>query len=436
MGLYDEYSRFRRGYLQWRQGNHSGACGEHTATALALGERRTTERVNLERWYPTYAIWSWNRTTSYWIAVLFTEGSLLFFIGSIFSCFPDELGRQYKALASWPTVFGGVQFNVAAYLMCLETMNVGRPPEEWRYQPFAVKSILRQLDELQTAGQEVTRLGYFISLSYFVGTLIYYLPLCVGLAKSLTPMQTLWLSVVPYIAGGLPFAVGGFMECVENAVFTSCPKRLPWWASLMNFIGGMCYFAGGVVLLWELNLISGVLFAFGSVLFFIGGVLSVLMWKDEQFGLTFMAGMNKYASASFIERDEATSGAQSATFSVRGVIFILTYCIISALAVADFCLALNEFFLLPCFFTATHAFNQALPFLLLHMVLLLHSAVVKTPNVQPYHFLIIGMRYFSVIIGINAVISFCDFVQPHGPIPFRPLPPPPYPPLAHAQLII
>ncbi|CAE7031961.1 unnamed protein product [Symbiodinium natans] len=61
---------------------------------------------------------------------------------------------------------------------------------------------------------------------------------------------------------------------------------------------------------------------------------------------------------------------------------------------------------LPAVDTLARAGNEFLPFLWLHIVLLIHSAVVKTPKTQPFHAVLMAMRCVTVVIMIMAVATF------------------------------
>merc|ERR1712232_1111630 len=175
----------------------------------------------LETFYPTYGSWQWRRTTAYWIAICFVEGALLFLFASGFA-WASACGfnvvhnnkvqdRIMKALTAWPSLIGGIFFSVGAYPMCLETANVMRVTDEWRFWPFSVRETLAHLDSCaRDSDGGITRIPYYTSLAYFVGTCIYP----IGLVTALfTPLQSAWwtqiLYVLPFTVGGILFALGG-----------------------------------------------------------------------------------------------------------------------------------------------------------------------------------------------------------------------------------
>ncbi|CAK9012181.1 Uncharacterized protein SCF082_LOCUS11408, partial [Durusdinium trenchii] len=230
MGLYEEYQKFREGNLIWRGGGHHGARGEPTAQALDRSPERQ-QRSFLNTFYPSFDTWHWRRTASYWIAISFLEGSLLFLFGSCFGFAADSgwritenlhvNARLNKALSIWPALFGGVFFSFGAYLMCLESMNVMRGRDTWKTNLFNLPSALAYLDSCNELNPEVTRTPYLASMAYFVGTSLYPVALVANLWTHLEPTSNLLLSTIPYTIGGIFFVVAGFLECLENKVFTT-----------------------------------------------------------------------------------------------------------------------------------------------------------------------------------------------------------------------
>eukprot|EP00913_Durusdinium_trenchii_P012063 g11331.t1 len=341
MGLYEEYQKFREGNLIWRGGGHHGARGEPTAQALDRSPERQ-QRSFLNTFYPSF----------------------------------DTLS---EALSIWPALFGGVFFSFGAYLMCLESMNVMRGRDTWKTNLFNLPSALAYLDSCNELNPEV-------------GTSLYPVALVANLWTHLEPTSNLLLSTIPYTIGGIFFVVAGFLECLENKVFTTSAAEgsaIPKCAAAMNFMGG-------------------ILFALGPPL------SQVILWKDEQFGLAYLAALNHMSG-----QDRARSwigGQQSGAFSVRGIVFIHLYCVVSVVAVMNFCLSLNHFLSSPNLFTMTRAAEEFLPFVLLHLVLLMHSAVVKTPKTQPFHALVMSLRFITVVIMLLALGTFIAGLM-HPPPP-------------------
>merc|ERR1719379_205256 len=150
------------------------------------------------------------------------------------------------------------------------------------------------------------------------------------------------------------------------------------------------------------------------------------MWRDEQFGLSFLSALNHFAKhkrppMSPEDFSQQTPGdGNLAGFSVRGVLFLHFYCVVASLNVFNVCLQLHSLIEKPCLAHCINTFNEVLPFVLMHMVLLMHSAVVLTPKMQPYHVLVITTRWLALAIGANSCATFCSHVL--SLLPFPPLP--------------
>lgn len=85
-----------------------------------------TDNEQFDFWYPSWETWKFRRTLSYWIAVMFLEGSMLFVIGAAFSMakITKNNERYEKALVVTPYFIGGLCFTVGAYAGVLEVINI------------------------------------------------------------------------------------------------------------------------------------------------------------------------------------------------------------------------------------------------------------------------------------------------------------------------
>merc|ERR1712151_435220 len=86
----------------------------------------------------------------------------------------------------------------------------------------------------------------------------------------------------------------------------------------------------------------------GSVIFALGSAIMIIMWKDEQFGLSFIAVLNNLGGPKgrpFVFNDisakpeEATK--EDLHFSLVGSIFIMVYCLAATLSVYTFTISMH-----------------------------------------------------------------------------------------------
>lgn len=452
MGLSEEYSAYRERYLAWRTGAAEGARYDLTHQDLPK-----IRRQGFGFWYPSMEVWQWRRTLSYWISVTFFEGSLFFTISSFMYCYYEELGRLGGALTKWGYVGGKVNFIICTYLMCIETINLtadhdnrekkkkharrrarsfssddedcdshsvesltsddsasdisadegspassrpeARKPERFYLNPLRARRALRNLERLGAGPWP-----YWASLIYFLGVMAF----TVGLACEFMPFLpedfVEWTLLISFLLGSLMFLGGGLMECVENEVFTTFKSTQGWWGAFLNTLGGLGFTVGAVLGFfhgwdYEANFAYGI----GSVIFALGSAVMILMWKDEQFGLTFLAVLNEGPPSILTNEEELH---KAATFSKSGTIFIMIYCLAAALSV--YCLFITLTLIkdhhqtLKTAVSISNAFNAFLPCLFAHLMLALNSAVIKTPKMSPFKQLYIMARVLAIFMVVNS----------------------------------
>ncbi|CAK0809498.1 unnamed protein product [Prorocentrum cordatum] len=166
----------------------------------------------------------------------------------------------------------------------------------------------------------------------------------------------------------------------------------------------------------------------GSFLYVGGSTLGLFMWRDEQFGLAFLVALNTAARKSRASQSSASRQreGQEQSFSYRSIFFILFYCVVAVLVVYNTGLVI-QFVPNQCEGSASEVYNEVLPFFLMHMVLLMHSAVVQTPSRQnqPFHMLVMTTRVLSLTTGVNAICTFASWMP--RIVPGHHPPPPPAP---------
>jgi hypothetical protein len=89
-------------------------------------DKRSVNDQRFDYWYPNWETWKFRRTLSYWIAILYMEGSLLFTLGGAFSMtsLPEKSHADMQALVITPYFIGSICFTVGSYAGVLEVVNV------------------------------------------------------------------------------------------------------------------------------------------------------------------------------------------------------------------------------------------------------------------------------------------------------------------------
>uniref|UniRef100_A0A7S4UN53 Uncharacterized protein n=1 Tax=Alexandrium monilatum TaxID=311494 RepID=A0A7S4UN53_9DINO len=368
-GFYNELVRYRQGYRLWRQGKHMGARGEPTAESVI------NEWQRMESLEPTEEEWNWRKTISYWIAVANLEGSFIFLFTSFSGCYPGFWGKLIDEVTVRAVYIGGTLFYVSIYLMCFEVMNLKRPADEIHWNPFNVRRHLKHCHDIGLHSWP-----YFISLFYFIGANMFQVDLTAALIPSVVADADMnfWLVLVPEALGGVFFFLASLGELVE-------------WYSGKNRAVGFCVFndvmgcflfalAGFMYMLqktesFDPEWVGGMMFTVGSLNFVLSGVVSLVLWRDGNFGLTYSAQLGKLAPHQSALR-----------FSMYSIALVTGLCLLGSVAsVVFFCESRVTWW------TAhdetdyvTRAFYPFLIFVIIHMVIALRAAVVKVPTEQPW----------------------------------------------------
>lgn len=423
--------------MNWRQGRAQGAAGEITHEGF-----EKAEKFQLTYWYPSFKQWEARRTTSYWITVTFIEGSFLFtftgFVGVVEVVRPDLIGDLLPALTAQATFAGHMWFMIGCYLMVFAVINLKR--DEVKFNVFNLKDAFQHIDRI-----DLHRTTFYIATSYWWGALLYFI--CCGAAlfeEHLRPHPTwsYWLITMPTLWGGLLFTLGGSLEVVENELWKLSVFTHQYWAVVANFLGGILFGVSGAEFLFPSlpAWLSPLGFCVGAALYALNGVISLLMWKDEQFGLTYIAQINKLKQISgdaatnsrgnhrksqqlttqsgVAQSDESTSSAapqkqkrEKHEFSYRGILMVFFLSLFSVVSEVNFIVSFyNEGS------TAEYingAYSHILSFVLFQMVLVLQSAVVRLPPDQPYRCLLISTRFLSLIMGMKICWNLGDMYFSH-----------------------
>ena len=165
------------------------------------------ERATFVHWYPDWDTWKFRRTLSYWIAIMFLEGSFLFIVGGAFSMSGlAEGAAAERALVGVPYLFGGVCFTLGAYAGVVEVLNVP-------YAKDPRHALVLGLSPCDARGQWRTLrrhlsweplVGY---AAYIVGALVYDVNVVAGMIPGAN-RHLIWGAA---IVGSILFTVGGWV---------------------------------------------------------------------------------------------------------------------------------------------------------------------------------------------------------------------------------
>jgi len=367
---------------------------------------------------------------SYWISVTFFEGSLFFTFSSFLGCFPTRLGPYKEILTTMGYCAGKINFVICTYFMCLETVNLevesddddddqgtllvsrlGRK-EVFHWWPFHAKMALSKLRRVGAGPWP-----YYAAVLYFVGCLWF----TVGLFAEFAPFpddlaQT--VRALSFFLGSLGFVLGGLAEMVENECFTSCKCDTGYWGAILNTTGSLWFLIGALLFFFPERAFWGFFtFGIGSVIFTLGSSTMIIMWKDEQFGLTFFTALNHLVSSASGGplHDKVRESGSEDMFSLRGAIFVMIYCLAATTSVYDFLISLADLKedsgALPRDYVIERSINALLPCVFSHLMITLNSCVLKAPKEAPFRQLYFGCRILAVVMVANSTANMVLTVQ-------------------------
>mmetsp|Transcript_33205 Transcript_33205/g.94420 ORF Transcript_33205/g.94420 Transcript_33205/m.94420 type:complete len:468 (-) Transcript_33205:187-1590(-) len=420
LGLSEEYLAFKERYLAWRKGEKSGARGEISVDHITRPEHLAANR-GFAYWYPTMQEWMWKRTLSYWIAVTFFEGSIFFTISSFMFNQEDALGNYFSPMTLYGYCAGKVLFFLCCYFMCLQVINLhvccgegeetanAEEEEPFYWWPYRYQTALKNLER---AG--IGALPYCVASTYLTGVFAFGLGLLVELMPWIAFGAELAVLRWSFLSGAILFVAGGVFECLQNKICTFNDLTKGGAGAVMNLAGGL-FFMMGALASWFDNTLSCNLFGVGSALYMVSSSIQIVMWKDEQFGLTFLAVLNNLESpgklANLVNNPNTKDGDDAhASFSTLGAFFIHVYCICGAMSMYNFNIEVKRATEVNTWRSIQFALNEFLPCLFAHMMIALTSAVMRTPKLAPFRQLYRGARWTCLLLMFNSMCTLCEFL--------------------------
>ena len=188
--------------------------------------------------HDTDSVWWRPRSRSWWMAVLFSLGSLCFVAGGIASQF---------ATTSRPAIgvtffVGSIFFTSAGYLQYSETVNVdhrlapGRHRKRWR-----------------PASWEPRRIAWLAAAVELIGTVLFNISTYTALNTDLTTHQANARVWAPDAFGSIAFLVSSLLAFAEVCHRWICFRRrsLSWWIVALNLLGSIAFGVSAVASLLE-----------------------------------------------------------------------------------------------------------------------------------------------------------------------------------------
>ena len=390
--------------------------------------------------------------------MLYLEGSILFTIGGAFQFFASYAGvtlsaNMAAATVTTPYFVGSIAFTLGAWagmeslLRMPSLRGSGRP----RVFLLATKEHWRMMYKAASWQAFVAYLAYFIGAVCFNVNCI-----CSFYALRRTAEELLvW---VPAVLGSLGFAVGGCIECHRNAVVSTLRQvglrgTAAVWISLCNGAGGILFFlaafTGALLLPGETgeavdHWMSVGSYFLGSVLFLVGALIGVWMWKCEHYGLGLIPELNleEHTSESgqpeeYERHNEVLSQYGCGRSSTSQLPWLLVYLLNASASVLEVALALQPYMRDNTIGDAQRVLDGLLNFALSHGVVALASVIHHVPSAAPHSWLLRYMRAVLLLYTANTWFTVHALLQqllaqearempPSAPPSAFPLPPSPH----------
>lgn len=458
-GVYDEYRKFRANYLKWRKGEGRGAEGElsslsmqtltlsshldcaasglgasirtvHGASTVSSIRRPSVHDFSL--WFPTPQKFKFFYTNAFWVAITCLTGSfLLFFTSTV-----NWIGIPYEEdCLVWVELMVSVLFLVSTYLGYLDLINLQSERRVFIWPTDWTKTL--------------THARYWESVvgvvSFFVAMILWIIPSAIAtLPTSWQPAsygaKLVWVKLPDFI-GGFGFFLGGMCECLHNRHAESIFEPVVWVA-ICNLVGGLNFFLSCAATIGAEPSNAAVAFGhfnlwMGAICYCLGGMLLIVMWRANDFGLCLMNQLNNAAKSghgveigaqgegltmrlrhtltgnlptALIAASEVARDGQH--LSIRGVSFLVCYCFLFSVSYVN-CVnvyAYGESDL-------RHFTDFAMAFiwiLTVIIVLVVHSAVTNAPNQQPYRMAMFSMRFILFCATVvQSVVLFSSMSDLH-----------------------
>jgi len=171
------------------------------------------------------------------------------------------------------------------------------------------------------------------------------------------------------------------------------------WGSILGIFDGQ-HHAQSLSFLW------------GSIAFVVGSGLMIVMWKDEQFGLTFIAALNNLGGENgrpvvLRATTDLETVEEEVTFSGRGAAFIMLYCLSATISAYNFMtsMARGTDTRMGQSYVVVRSFNCLLPCIFAHIMMGLNSAQVRAPKMAPFRQLYFACRFLALLMVVSGTTN-------------------------------
>merc|ERR1712060_804916 len=157
-----------------------------------------------------------------------------------------------------------------------------------------------------------------------------------------------------------------------------------WVGSLLTLLAGLIYLLAATLTFLPVvqSYWPSLCFGVGSIVYLLGGSLQLVLWRDNQFGLTYMSMVNKPGGGSGKVADSTEAGGaapEHSRFSSAGFVFLFFFSSASAACCYNFNMRLEDFVSNPSGTSMHKALAALLPAVFFQIEIALYVAMVRTP---------------------------------------------------------
>ncbi len=230
---------------------------------------------------------------SWWVAFLFTIGSLVWLINGIYAMWPTTPAQVENQINAWTAFMGGGIFIIGGIAAYLEVINrpafihIRKPGNQkisllLHYSSHPIKHIEKFL--VRRIKFELKNWAWWLNFIQLIGATVFFLACIIGVLlsviKNISVYNWFWL---PQMLGSTCFFISSLMAMLEvqHKFYIPAMNKIGWWSALFNLIGAVgfflcayygAYYHSQAFLYWGSNLSTFI----GSIAFLISSYLMMI----------------------------------------------------------------------------------------------------------------------------------------------------------------
>jgi hypothetical protein len=222
----------------WESRRHRKGLGlrTHSGRAARLQDR-APEAGSRNPWLGGFA----PHRISWWVAVVFIAGSVLFTLGAVASLFTSFFGEETAKLVADISYFAGAAlFTGGVYLQLLESINCR--------DYIGMKPARRTSREFKLFAWQPRRLEFMAPFLLLIGAVAFNVETTLALLSTFGLVSLAMLISVSSLLGAILFLVPSYMQIIEVCHRYICwkPRSFSWWVTVFFTVGSAGFVLGSI----------------------------------------------------------------------------------------------------------------------------------------------------------------------------------------------